>query len=101
MSRLCGLYMLTVNDRECEMKFKHTWSCIRCLGSAISLRSLILSVFSLDTCDQTESCCYSSIIYNFYCCTVHYGIYMFFIHQQLHFFLLLNFEMFKFTLEYT
>jgi len=35
----------------------------------------------------------------FYRCTVNYGIYMWFIHQQLHFFL--NLEMFNFTLEYT
>ena len=36
---------------------------------------------------------------NFYCCTVHYEIYMLFINQKLHF--LLNLETFKFTLEYT
>jgi hypothetical protein len=36
---------------------------------------------------------------NFYCCTVQYGIYMLFIHQQMHF--LLNLEKFKLTLEYT
>ena len=35
----------------------------------------------------------------YYCCTVHYGIYMLFIHQQLHF--LLNLEKLNFTLEYT
>ena len=38
-------------------------------------------------------------INNMYCCTVHYGIYMWFIHQQLHF--LLNLEKFNFTLEHT
>jgi len=31
----------------------------------------------------------------FYCCTVHYGIYIVFIHQKMHF--LLNLEKFKFT----
>jgi len=31
----------------------------------------------------------------FYCCTVHYGIYILFTHQQMHF--LLNLEKFKFT----
>ena len=36
---------------------------------------------------------------NFYRCTVHYGIYILFIHQQFHF--LLNLEKFSFTLEYT
>jgi len=36
---------------------------------------------------------------NFFPCTMHYGIYIFFIHQQLHF--LLNLEKFNFTLEYT
>jgi hypothetical protein len=35
----------------------------------------------------------------FYLCTVHYGIYILFIHQQMHF--LLNLEKFNFTLEYT
>ena len=33
--------------------------------------------------------------YNFYCCTVQYGIYILFTHQQMHF--LLNLEKFKFT----
>jgi hypothetical protein len=64
MSRLCGLYMLTMKDSECGIKLKHTWSCIRYLGSGISLCSLILSVFSLDTCVQTSSY-YSSIIYKY------------------------------------
>ena len=36
---------------------------------------------------------------NFHCCTVHYGIYILFIHQQMHF--LLNLEKFKFTWKYT
>jgi hypothetical protein len=36
---------------------------------------------------------------NLYCCTVHYGICILFIHQQLHF--LLNLEKFKFTWKYT
>ena len=35
----------------------------------------------------------------FYRCTVHYGVYKLFIHQQLYF--LLNLEKFNFTLEYT
>ena len=37
--------------------------------------------------------------YIFYSCTVHYGIYILFTHQQMHF--LLNLEKFKFTLRYT
>ena len=32
---------------------------------------------------------------HFYCCTVHYGIYILFTHQQMHF--LLNLKKFKFT----
>ena len=36
---------------------------------------------------------------NFYRCTMHYGIYILVIHQQLHF--LLNLEKFNFTLEWT
>jgi len=32
---------------------------------------------------------------DFYCCTVRYGIYILFTHQQMHF--LLNLEKFKFT----
>ena len=35
------------------------------------------------------------IIGNVYCCTVHYGIYILFTHQQIHF--LLNLKKFKFT----
>ena len=38
-------------------------------------------------------------IFNFYRCTVHYGVYILFIYQQLHF--LLNLEKINFTLEYT
>jgi hypothetical protein len=34
-------------------------------------------------------------LYDFYCCTVHYAIYILFTHQQMHF--LLNLEKFKFT----
>ena len=37
--------------------------------------------------------------HKFYCCTVHYGIYIFFTHQQMHF--LLNLEKFTFTWKYT
>ena len=32
---------------------------------------------------------------HFYCCAMHYGIYILFTHQQMHF--LLNLEKFKFT----
>jgi len=42
---------------------------------------------------------YSKLGNNFYHCTMHYGIYILLIHQQLHF--LLNLKKFKFTLEYT
>ena len=36
---------------------------------------------------------------SFYCCTVHYGIYILFTHQQIHF--LLNLEKFKFIWKHT
>ena len=56
------------------------------------LRESELSVHTV-----SSICKYKAV--QFYCCAVHCGIYILFIHQQMHF--LLNLEKFKFTLKCT